>query len=147
MRFPLILNNRIKINSKKFLFIIFIIILSTIFSCYSLIKYEINDKEGKLLSPEKLLLKGQQAYDYGYYDIAIKYYLTIIEKYPEETYYCAYAYYEIGFIYYATKKYEEAKKYLNIVIEKYPDEKDVVFLANFLLSKIKDIENKSNKKS
>lgn len=134
-----------KINYFFYLCIISVFLF--LFSCFSTIKYEINDSEGRLFPPEKLLLKGQQAYDYGNYDIALKYYFTIIEKYPEETYYCAWAYYEIAFIFYSQKKYEEAIKYLNIVIEKYPDEKEPIFMAKFLLSKIKEIESKNNKKS
>ena len=137
------LKSYIKRNIKLILSLLLVIYL---FSCTTLIKYEILDKEGNILPPEKLLLKGQQAYDYKSYDIALKYFNLIIEKYPENTYYCAWAYYEIGFVYYSIKKYDEALKYLNILIEKYPDEKEQVSLANFLISKIKEMQNKNNNK-
>ena len=90
----------------------------------------------------KLLLEGQLAYDAGDYKTAIKYYMTILEKYPDNKEYTSWACYEIGFVYFSQKKYKEATEWFQKVIDQYNGSKTAVKLATFMLAKITELSKK-----
>lgn len=127
--------------NKKFLIFLVIFIFFLNFSCQTY-KYVINDKDGNLYSPEKLLLEGQLAFDNQSYEIAIKYFMTILEKYPNDKEFTSWACYEIGFVYYTMKKYDLAIQWFNKVIDQYNGSSAAVKLANYMLQKINEIVKK-----
>ena len=99
-------------------------------------EFNIKDNKGNVFSAEKLLLEGQRAYNKKDYELALRYYNAIIEYYPDDKKNVAWAYYEIGYVYYIQEDYEDAKNYFTIVINNYPDQKDACALAGYILSKI-----------
>ncbi len=127
--------------NKKILIVLIILVFSLFFSCETY-KYIINDDNGNLYSPEKLLLEGQLAYDKQAYDIAIKYFMTILEKYPDNKEFTSWACYEIGFVYFAQKKYDLASQWFKKVIEQYNGSTAAVKLATYMLQKIEEIKKK-----
>jgi len=127
-------------NKKIFLLlVIFSFIL--LCSCQTY-KYNISDSSGNIYSPEKLLLEGQLAYDKQSYDVAIKYFMTILEKYPENKEFTSWACYEIGFVYFTMKKYDLAKQWFTKVLEQYNGSNAAVKLATYMLQKIEEIMKK-----
>ncbi|HPC38665.1 MAG TPA: tetratricopeptide repeat protein [Exilispira sp.] len=128
----------------RIFFVLILIPLTFLFSCQTY-KYNITDNSGNLYSPEKLLLEGQLAYDKQAYDVAIKYFMTILEKYPDNKEFTSWACYEIGFVYFSMKKYDLAKQWFTKVIEQYNGSSAAVKLAQYMLQKIEEIL-KSKKK-
>lgn len=126
---------------KKVIVFVVLSFLIFLYSCVSY-KYIINDKDGNLYSPEKLLLEGQLAYDKQAYDVAIKYFMTIIEKYPDNKEFTSWACYEIGFVYFTLKKYDLAKQWFQKVIDTYNGSNAAVKLAIYMLQKIDQITKK-----
>ena len=119
-------------------------ILFFIFSMVSCQTYQFNitDQNGEIYSPEKLLLEGQLAYDKQAYDVAIKYFMIRLEKYPDNKEFTSWACYEIGFVYYSQKKYELAKEWFKKVIEQYNGSSAAVKLATYMIQKIEQNQKK-----
>jgi outer membrane protein assembly factor BamD (BamD/ComL family) len=81
----------------------------------------INIPEDIQKEPAKLIQLGQEASDREQYDIALQYYKAVLAYNSERiTYVCA-AEYEIGFIYYKQKKYDEARAQLQALQARYTD--------------------------
>ncbi len=124
-------------NKKLFFIAVFIVFLS-LFSCQTY-KYNITDQNGQIYSAERLLLEGQLAYDSQAFDVAIKYFLAILENYPDNKEITSWACYEIGFVYFTQKEYDKAKEWFTKVIEKYNGSEAAVKLATYMLQKIQQI--------
>jgi outer membrane protein assembly factor BamD (BamD/ComL family) len=71
------------------------------------------------LSPAELIQKGQEASDRNRYKQSLQYYGAIIERYPSYIDEVCAAEYEIAFIYYKQKKYEQAKSALEALLSRY----------------------------
>lgn len=133
--------------SKNFniIHIILIFIFSIlIFSCSSE-NFSIRGDNNEIDSAEKLLIKGDKAYNKNKYEKAIKYYEAVLKYYPDDYINCAWATYQIGYIYYKMKNFDEAKKYFNIVKEKYKNVKSCAYLSNLMILKIENLLNSSEK--
>lgn len=127
-------------NNKILLLLVFLT-FTLLFSCQTY-KYNITDSTGNLYTPEKLLLEGQLAFDNKSYDVAIKYFMTILEKYPDNKEFTSWACYEIGFVYFTMKKYDLAKQWFTKVLEQYNGSNAAVKLATYMLQKIEEIMKK-----
>ncbi|MDR0315828.1 MAG: hypothetical protein LBH97_02895 [Treponema sp.] len=71
------------------------------------------------LSPDELIQRAQEASDRNRYPIALQYYQTLLERNPTNIDLICNAEYEIAFIHYKQKKYEEAKMELNALLVRY----------------------------
>jgi outer membrane protein assembly factor BamD (BamD/ComL family) len=71
-----------------------------------------------LTAPE-LIQRAQEATDRNRYNNALQYYQAILERFPFNSEYVCAAEYEIAFIYYKQKKYDQAKNGFNTLLERY----------------------------
>jgi len=76
------------------------------------------------LSPAELIQRAQEASDRNRYNIALQYYEALLERNRENETLVITAEYEIAFIHYKQKKYQQASTEFNSLLEKYnsPDE-------------------------
>jgi tetratricopeptide (TPR) repeat protein len=94
------------------------------------------------LTPEDLIQRGQEASDRNRYNQALQYYGAIIDRFPLNIDMICAAEYEIAFIYYKQKKYEDAKTEFNALLAWYdtPDAELLPLqfrkLASIVLEKI-----------
>jgi outer membrane protein assembly factor BamD (BamD/ComL family) len=97
----------------------FILALLTIFSsCASTVK--INDD----MSPAELIQRAQEASDRNRYKIALQYYEALYDRNRSNLDLVITAEYEIAFIHYKQKKYQQAREELTALLEYYntPDQ-------------------------
>ena len=98
------------------------------------------------LTTAELIQRGQEASDKNRYPAALQYYEALIERYPFDIDNVIAAEYEIAFIHYKQKEYDQAKIELNTLLARYnvPDEEllpqQFKILSNIVLSKIEDVE-------
>jgi tetratricopeptide (TPR) repeat protein len=71
------------------------------------------------LSPAELIQRGQEASDWNRYKQALYYYEAIVERYPTDMESVCAAEYEIAFIHYKQKKYDEARQEFKALIARY----------------------------
>ncbi|MDR1786889.1 MAG: tetratricopeptide repeat protein [Treponema sp.] len=71
------------------------------------------------LSPAELVQRGQEASDRGRYKAAVRYYEAILERFPNDTDSLCAAEYEIAFIHYKQKKFDEARREFNALLNRY----------------------------
>jgi len=76
------------------------------------------------LSPAELIQRAQEASDRNYYKTALQYYEALLARNRNNNALVINAEYEIAFIHYKQKKYEQAREELNAILEYYntPDE-------------------------
>jgi outer membrane protein assembly factor BamD (BamD/ComL family) len=84
-----------------------------VFSCNTIVN--ISDE----LSPAELIQRAQEASDRNRYGIALQYYEALLERNRFNIDLVITAEYEIAFIYYKQKKYQQARSGLNSVLEYY----------------------------
>ncbi|GHV70773.1 hypothetical protein AGMMS49928_19840 [Spirochaetia bacterium] len=70
-------------------------------------------------TPEKLIQQGQEASDRNRYNRAIQYYEAILERFPTNADAICAADYEIAFIHYKQKKYNEARNEFHTLLARY----------------------------
>jgi outer membrane protein assembly factor BamD (BamD/ComL family) len=101
------------------------------------------------VSPEELVQYAQEAMDHNLYKQALAYYELILDRFPGNDYMTCTAEYEIAFIHYKQKKYEEARSEFEALLKRYdtPDEEllpaQFKILTNIVL---KQIETKTKGK-
>lgn len=71
------------------------------------------------LTPMELVQRAQDATDNNRYDAAIQYYSAILERYSDDMEMVCTAEYEIAFINYKQRNYEEAKAGFTALLERY----------------------------
>jgi outer membrane protein assembly factor BamD (BamD/ComL family) len=71
------------------------------------------------LSPEELIQRGQEASDRNRYKQALQYYEVIPERFPSHTDMLCAAEYEIAFIHYKQKKYDQSKAEFLALLDRY----------------------------
>jgi len=106
------------------------------------------------LTPAELIQRAQEASDRNRYNVALQYYMALLERNSTNIDLVCTAEYEIAFIYYKQKKYSQAKEGFQSLLEYYdaPDG-DLLppqfrRLANIVLERITEKETPlSNKKS
>jgi outer membrane protein assembly factor BamD (BamD/ComL family) len=75
-------------------------------------------------TPEEIVQYAQEAMDRNRFKLALQYYDIILERFPDNDYMRCTAEYEIAFIHYKQKKYDQARDEFNALLERYntPDE-------------------------
>ena len=105
------------------------------------------------LTTAELIQRGQEASDRNRYSISLQYYEAVIERFPFDIESVIAAEYEIAFINYKQKLYDEAKIGFNELLARYnvPDEEllppQYKILSNIVLAKIEEKEASKNKKA
>ena len=76
------------------------------------------------LSPSELIQRAQEASDKNRYNVALQYYEALYERNRTDINLVITAEYEIAFIHYKQKKYQQARAELNMLLEYYeaPDQ-------------------------
>jgi outer membrane protein assembly factor BamD (BamD/ComL family) len=104
------------------------------------------------LSPSELEQRAQEASDRNRYNRALMFYQAMLDRNSENTDVVITAKYEIAFIHYKQKKYQQARDELNEVLEYYnnPDEEilpqQFKRLAHIVLDRISEKETLFKKK-
>jgi tetratricopeptide (TPR) repeat protein len=99
-------------------------------------------------SPEKIIQWAQEASDRNRYNTALRYYEILLERNLTNTDLVCAAEYEIAFIHYKQKKYDQARAEFNALLERYdtPDAEllpqEYKILALIVLENIKAKEEK-----
>jgi tetratricopeptide (TPR) repeat protein len=97
-------------------------------------------------TPAELIQRAQEASDKNHYDLALEYYQALRDRYGDDIELICTAEYEIGFIYYKQKRYDEARTELNALLDRYntPDEmlmpRQFKRLATIVLERITEKE-------
>jgi len=106
------------------------------------------------LTPAELIQRAQEASDRNRYNQAMQYYTALLERNSTNIDMVCTAEYEIAFIYYKQKKYNQAKEGFNSLLERYDGPYGDLLppqfrrLANIVLERIVEKETPSqNKKS
>jgi outer membrane protein assembly factor BamD (BamD/ComL family) len=90
------------------------LLISLIFACASR-PVDIPDD----LSPEELIQRGQEASDRSRYKQSLQYYEAILERFPSTTDMLCAAEYEIAFIHYKQKLYDQSKAEFQALLDRY----------------------------
>jgi outer membrane protein assembly factor BamD (BamD/ComL family) len=99
-------------------------------------------------TPAELIQRAQEASDKNHYNQSLQYYQAIIERFPDNIDAVCTAEYEIAFIHYKQKKYDDSKAEFNTLLARYdtPDEEllpqQFKRLAQIVLDRIEEIERK-----
>jgi outer membrane protein assembly factor BamD (BamD/ComL family) len=105
------------------------------------------------LSPAELIQRAQEASDRNKYEDSLRYYETIIERFPFDIDNIIAAEYEIAFIHYKQKKYDVAKAEFTRLLERYntPDEEllpqQFKTLSLKIMATIEEIENSDTRRT
>jgi outer membrane protein assembly factor BamD (BamD/ComL family) len=99
----------------KFLSVVTVIFI--LVSAASCVSGPDNTKEN--LEPAELVQKAQEASDLNHYKVSLQYYEAILERFPQDMEYVCAAEYEIAFIHYKQKKYEESKAEFTSLLARY----------------------------
>ena len=101
------------------------------------------------LSPAELIQRAQEASDRNRYNVALQYYEALLERNRNNIDLVITAEYEIAFIYYKQKKYQQARSGLNGVLEYYNTPDEVLLpqhfkrMAQIVIERIDEKENTS----
>jgi outer membrane protein assembly factor BamD (BamD/ComL family) len=71
------------------------------------------------LTPEELIQRGQEASDRNRYKQSLQYYEAILERFPSNIDMICAAEYEISFIHYKQKKYDQSKAEFRALLDRY----------------------------
>ena len=113
---------KIRINLLRIILLLAIVFLMLL-GCRGIPK-EIPDD----LHPEEFFKLAQNAIvDWGNYRAALFYYEEFIERFPNMPGKIVEAEYEIAFIHYKRKNYEEAQARFNLILEKYQTQESIHF--------------------
>jgi outer membrane protein assembly factor BamD (BamD/ComL family) len=109
------------------------------------------DEISETLTPAELIQRAQEASDRNRYNVSLRYYETILERFPGDMEYVCAAEYEIAFIHYKQKKYDDSKAEFASLLDRYnsPDAEllppKFKILSEKTAAKISEIEAKRNK--
>ncbi|MDR2403326.1 MAG: hypothetical protein LBD78_04790 [Spirochaetaceae bacterium] len=82
-------------------------------------------------SPEELIQRAQEASDRNRFNLALRYYEAIQERFPSNIDFICAAEYEIAFIHYKQKKYAQARDELNALLHRYEGPDAVLLPGQF----------------
>jgi tetratricopeptide (TPR) repeat protein len=71
------------------------------------------------LSAAEMVQRAQEASDRNRYSISLQYYEAILERFPNNAEYTSAAQYEIAFIYYKQRKYDQSRAAFNALLDRY----------------------------
>ena len=116
---------------KFYLLLLSSIIIISLSGCVTKI-----DPYEKDISSVELLQKAYQATDIRRYNLALSYYEAYLARFPEDLNGCAWAQYEIAFIYHKKGNDEKAIEFFNKLLSKYEsDDGDMMPEAPKILAK------------
>jgi outer membrane protein assembly factor BamD (BamD/ComL family) len=92
------------------------------------------------LTAEELIQRGQEASDRNRYSLSLRYYETILERFPNDLGNVCAAEYEIAFIHYKEKKYAEAKDEFTALLARYEDPDEEILPQQFKILSTKILE-------
>jgi outer membrane protein assembly factor BamD (BamD/ComL family) len=92
------------------------------------------------LTAEELIQRGQEASDRNRYEVSLRYYETILERFPGDLGNVCAAEYEIAFIHYKQKKYAEAKDEFTDLLARYDDPDEELLPPKFRILSTKILE-------
>jgi len=93
----------------------FAIILASAFICAACATVKIPQE----LSPAELIQRAQEASDHNRYNIALQYYQALLDRNQNNIDLVCAGEYEIAFIHYKQKKYDQARAEFNALLERY----------------------------
>jgi outer membrane protein assembly factor BamD (BamD/ComL family) len=103
------------------------------------------------LSPAEIIQQAQEASDRNRYKVSLQYYEAVLERFPQDMEYVCAAEYEIAFIHYKQKKYEESKAEFTNLLSRYNGldgellPPQFMVLSEKILGNIEEIERKNTK--
>jgi outer membrane protein assembly factor BamD (BamD/ComL family) len=71
------------------------------------------------LTPMELIQRGQEASSRNRFALALQHYRTLLERFPDDLYFTCAAEYEIAFIYYRRRNFEDARIKFNDLLARY----------------------------
>jgi outer membrane protein assembly factor BamD (BamD/ComL family) len=92
------------------------------------------------ITAAELIQRGQEASDKNRYEISLRYYETILERFPDDLGNVCAAEYEIAFIHYRQKKYAEAKDEFTALLARYEDPDEELLPPQFKILSAKILE-------
>jgi outer membrane protein assembly factor BamD (BamD/ComL family) len=104
------------------------------------------------LTPGELVQRAQEESDNNNYEKAARFYNAILERFPDDRAAVCGAQYEIAFIHYKQKKYNEAEDGFNTLLDRYDDSdgdllpQKYYILSNIVLEKITNARQMQKKK-
>ncbi|MDR0720681.1 MAG: tetratricopeptide repeat protein [Treponema sp.] len=113
--------------------------------------FSVPDEISTELTPAELIQRAQEASDHNRYKVSFRYYETVLERFPTNMEYVCAAEYEIAFIYYKQKKYNESKAEFASLLKRYdtPDAELLPpkyrILSEKIMATISEIEAKRNR--
>lgn len=114
---------------KKITISVIIVLLTVMLSACSTIPESSLPKEED--TADILLEKARSIYDLDFNNKAIEVYQLIIDKYPEERKIVAWAYYEMAFIMFNMKKWDESLELFYIVVNKYKGDNNSAYILAY----------------
>ncbi|MDR2303565.1 MAG: hypothetical protein LBE10_03145 [Treponema sp.] len=123
-------------------YILFILLSALLFSCAGGPE-EIPDE----LTAMELIQRGQEASDKNNYGLSLRYYQALLERNRINSTLVCTAEYEIAFIHYKEKNYDQARDELEALLERYEEEDaetlppEYRILANIVLKQIDEKQN------
>jgi outer membrane protein assembly factor BamD (BamD/ComL family) len=99
------------------------------------------------LTPEELIQRAQEASDRNRYKVSLQYYQALLDRFPSNIDWVIAAEYEIAFIHYKQKNYEQSREEFNSLLQYYdtPDAEllppQFKILAEIVLEQISEKEN------
>jgi TolA-binding protein len=83
------------------------------------------------ISPEELIQRAQEASDRNRFNLSLRYYQVIPERFPSNIDFICAAEYEIAFIHYKQKKYAQAREELQALLRRYEGPDGVLLPGQF----------------
>jgi outer membrane protein assembly factor BamD (BamD/ComL family) len=102
---------------------------------------------GEDLTPEEMVQRAQEASDRNRYKVSLQYYQAMLDRFPSNIDWVIAAEYEIAFIHYKQKNYEQSREEFNSLLQYYdtPDAEllppQFKILAEIVLKQIDQKEN------
>jgi tetratricopeptide (TPR) repeat protein len=82
-------------------------------------------------SAKALLEKARNLYELGHIDTSLDVYSTLLDRYPDEDEFVAWALYEKGFILFEQKKWEESLIYFEKVVKEYEEKNPGAYILAY----------------
>jgi outer membrane protein assembly factor BamD (BamD/ComL family) len=93
------------------------------------------------LSAAEIVQQAQEASDRNRYKISLQYYEAILERFPQDMEYVCAAEYEIAFIHYKQKKYEDSRAEFTALLSRYNGPDGELLPPKFRILSEKILEN------
>jgi len=92
------------------------------------------------LTAAELVQRAQEASDRNRYNTSLQYYETILERFSDDTTYTTAAQYEIAFIHYKQKRYDQSKAAFNALLDRYNSPEEALLPPQYKILAAKILE-------